>query len=360
MSLGTGPQYWRAPSRRFSTVALMRHALARSCAPLAVAVLAVAGCGGSDSSAPTGNAKPPPGVAKSKFAALVADSAKVTKADFEPARGRTLEQIAANAKQAQVGFASSVLEPGANRLAFGVLDSQNHFIYGRTAVYLARTQQGPARGPFPAPADALVTKPAFRSQSAASDTDPIAAIYHTNVNLGKAGKEYVLVLTKSPQGQFGGLAPLTVAASDIPKVGERMPPVSTETVADAGGNEASIDTRVPPAPELHQKDLKDVLGKQPVALLIATPQLCQSRVCGPVVDIELQMKDEFGKRMQFIHQEVYKNNQVSDGLRDPLLQLHLETEPWLFAIKRDGTIAARLEGSFGINEFRDAVQAALK
>jgi hypothetical protein len=337
----------------------MRQALARSAALLAVAALVATGCGGGDS-APAGNAKPPPGVAKSQFGALLADAQKVTKADFEPARGRTLEQIAAHAKQAQVGFASSVLEPGRNRLAFGVLDEQNHFVYGRTAVYLSRTQQGPARGPFVAPADALVTKPAFRSQTAASETDPIAAIYSANVTLPKTAKQYVLVLTKTPQGEFGGLAPLTVAESEIPKVGEKMPPVSTETVADAGGNEASIDTRVPPAPELHQKNLKDVLGKEPVALLIATPQLCQSRVCGPVVDIELQMKDEFGSRMQFIHQEVYKNNQVSDGLREPLVQLHLKTEPWLFAIRRDGTIARRLEGSFGINEFRDAVQAALR
>jgi hypothetical protein len=338
----------------------MRQALARSAALLALAALVAAGCGGSDDSGSTGNAKPPPGVAKSKFSALVADAAKVSKADFEPAGGRTLEQIAATAKQAQVGFASSVLEPGVNRLAFGVLDKENNFLYGRTAVYVSRTQQGPARGPYVAPADALVTKPAFRSQTAASESDPIAAIYSTRLNLGKGPKAYALVLTKTPQGDFGALAPLEVKASEIPKVGQPMPPVSTETVADAGGNEASIDTRVPPAPELHEKDLKDVLGKEPVALLIATPQLCQSRVCGPVVDIELQMKDEFGSRMQFIHQEVYKNNQVSDGLRDPLLQLHLETEPWLFTIRRDGTIARRLEGSFGINEFRDAVEAALR
>jgi hypothetical protein len=327
---------------------------------VALVALIAAGCGGSDSGA-TGNAKPPPGVAKSRFAALLADATKVTKADFEPARGRTLEQIAAVAKgQAQVGFASSVVEPGANRVAFGVIDDKNNFLYGRTAVYVARTQNGPARGPFVAPADTLVTKPAFRSQSAAGESDPIAAIYATQVNFPKSGKQYVLVLTKTPQGAFGALAPITVKTSPLPKVGGRMPPVATETVAGAGGNEASIDTRVPPAPELHQKSLKSVLGKQPVALLIATPQLCQSRVCGPVVDIELQMRAEFGDRMQFIHQEVYRDNQVDKGLRDPLLQLHLETEPWLFTVKRDGTVAARLEGSFGVNEFRKAVQAALR
>jgi hypothetical protein len=336
-----------------------RLTLQRGAALLAAALITagMAGCGSDNS---TGNAKPPPGVSKSRFPALLADAASVTKADFEPAAGRKLSQIAALAKsQAQVGFASSVIEPGANRLAFGLIDSQNNFLYGRSAVYIARTQNSPARGPYIAPADTLVTKPAFRSQTAAGESDPIAAIYAAQVNFKKTGRQVVLVLSKTPQGVFGALAPVDVKNSRLPKVGEPMPPVATETVADAGGVESKIDTRLPPAPALHQKRLKDVLGKKPVVLLIATPLLCQSRVCGPVVDIELQMKAEFGDRVEFIHQEVYKNNEVAKGLRDPLLQLHLETEPWLFAIKRDGTIAARAEGSFGVNEFRKAVQAAL-
>jgi hypothetical protein len=337
-----------------------RHPSGRAIALLAVAILAplVAGCG-SDSPS-TGGAKPPPGVSKSKFPALLAEARSVTKADFPAAGGRTLSAIANTAtKQAQIGFASSITEPGANRVAFGLIDSANNFLYGRSAVYVASSQGAKARGPFIAPADTLVTKPAFRSQSAASESDPIAAIYAAHVTFKKPGKQVVLVLSKTPNGVYGALAPLTVKNSSLPNVGEKMPPVKTETVADAGGNEASIDTRVPPAPELHQKRLTDVLGKKPVVLLIATPLLCQSRVCGPVVDIELQMKEEFGNKVEFIHQEVYRDNQVAKGLRDPLLQLHLETEPWLFAIKKDGTIAARVEGSFGVDEFRKAVQAAL-
>jgi hypothetical protein len=72
------------------------------------------------------------------------------------------------------------------------------------------------------------------------------------------------------------------------------------------------------------------------------------------------MKQEFGDRMTFIHQEVYRDNQVNKGLRAPLEAFHLQTEPWLFTIDRDGRIAARLEGSFGVKEFRQAVQAALR
>jgi hypothetical protein len=146
--------------------------------------------------------------------------------------------------------------------------------------------------------------------------------------------------------------------TSIPDVGERPPAISTDTIASAGSEEA-VDTRVPPAPDLHKTDFKDVLGKKPVALLFATPQLCQSRVCGPVVDIELQMRTKYGDRMEFIHQEVYVDNKVDKGLRPPLKAFGLPTEPWLFTFDREGRVAARLEGSFGLRAFEDAIKAAL-
>jgi hypothetical protein len=101
------------------------------------------------------------------------------------------------------------------------------------------------------------------------------------------------------------------------------------------------------------------VGKRPVALLFSTPRLCHSRVCGPVTDIAEQLKKEYGDRMTFIHQEVYVDNQLEKGLRKPLRDFKLETEPWLFTVKADGTVAARLEGSFGQDEFRKAIEAAL-
>ena len=52
-------------------------------------------------------------------------------------------------------------------------------------------------------------------------------------------------------------------------------------------------------------NFKDVIGRRPVALLFATPALCQSRTCGPVTDLTLQVKSQYGKRMTFIHEEIY-------------------------------------------------------
>jgi hypothetical protein len=332
--------------------------LARALALVTVAALLAAGCGGSDSAAP----KPPPGVSKKDFAAELAAASTATAADFPAVKGRTLQQVADTALAGnQVGFASSVFTPGANRLAFGVIDKANAFIYGKSAVYVARNPGDPALGPYPAPADSLLTKPAFRSQNAAVESSPIAQIYAANVPFRKAGSWSVLVVTKQGTKLTGAAAQVKVTARNtIPNVGDRPPRVSTDTVTSAAGNLAAIDTRRPFARELHTTNFKDVLGKKPVALLFATPQLCQSRVCGPVVDIALEMKQQYGDRMAFIHQEVYRDNQVSKGLRAPLKAFNLQTEPWLFTIDRNGRIAARLEGSFGVKEFRRAVQAALR
>ena len=50
-------------------------------------------------------------------------------------------------------------------------------------------------------------------------------------------------------------------------------------------------------------------------LLFATPQFCQSRVCGPVVDVAEQVKEEYGDKAAFIHMEIYKDNEPGDAGR---------------------------------------------
>jgi hypothetical protein len=72
------------------------------------------------------------------------------------------------------------------------------------------------------------------------------------------------------------------------------------------------------------------------------------------------MQAAYGDRMTFIHQEVYEDNQVDKGLRASLQAFNLQTEPWLFTIDRTGLVAARMEGSFGVHAFEQAVEAALR
>jgi hypothetical protein len=71
------------------------------------------------------------------------------------------------------------------------------------------------------------------------------------------------------------------------------------------------------------------------------------------------MKATYGKRIDFIHQEVYVDNDPSKGLREPLRRFNLRSEPWLFVVDRQGRITARLEGSIGVRAFEQALKSAL-
>jgi hypothetical protein len=226
-------------------------------------------------------------------------------------------------------------------------------------LYIARTPTSPAQGPFLAPADPMTVSPQYRSQQNAGPGG-IQAIYATQLPLPHKGTFTLLSLTQTPQGLIGAPGEVAVAASSpIPAVGQRPPAIATDTKASVGGNTSLVTTRVPPD-DMNAVSFKDVLGKRPIVLLFSTPQLCISKVCGPVTDIAVQLERRFGNQLAFIHEEVYVNNQPKSGLRPQLKAFHLQTEPWLFTINRQGKIAARLEGSFGVNAFTQAIQAALR
>ena len=55
----------------------------------------------------------------------------------------------------------------------------------------------------------------------------------------------------------------------------------------------------------------------------------------------------------------YVGDDPSKGLRQPLLDYGLRSEPWLFTVDADGRIAARLEGAFGVSAFEEAVKKAM-
>ena len=326
---------------------------------LLLASLLLAGCGGDG-----GSSKDPvqqvPSAARDKVQA----AQNVDVSAFPKPDGRSLEELSSqfDTQGPQAGMASSVFRTGKNRLAFGVIDENLRFVYGKTVVYL-QDATGKPTGPFPAPADVLLTEPRYRSKQAATEKDPFVAVYEAQVDLPRTGVWKALIVSDVGGGRkiaAGVDFKVTRPSQDrIPDIGEPAPKVATDTIASAKGNVELVDTRIPAARELHDESFADVVGKKPVALLFATPQLCQSRVCGPVVDEMLQMKARYGDRMTFIHQEVYRDNVVAKGLRQPLQRFRLQTEPWLFVVGADGRITARLEGSFGLRAFENAVKTGL-
>jgi hypothetical protein len=335
----------------------MRHA--GLIAALAALVL-VAGCGGGDG----GSKTPADPVAQvpSGLQEKVRTAGDPQTSEFPATDGKTLQALANQiGGGTELGLAGSIFVAGReNRVAFGVIDKNAGFVYGKSAVYIARSPDAPAKGPYVAPADVLVTDPPYRSQQAATEADPFAAVYAAQVPLAKPGSYSVLAVTLvggKPVAAPSQIKVVSAARDKVPDVGEQAPKVQTDTVASAGGDVEAIDTRRPTS-DMHG-DFSKLVGTKPVALLFATPQLCQSRVCGPVVDEALQLRARYGDDVDFIHQEVYAENDPNKGLRKPLQEFHLLSEPWLFVVGKDGKITARLEGSFGLDAFERALKTAL-
>lgn len=334
------------------------------CGLLLCSLLVLTACGSTSEQPAEDPIQAVPAAARDKVAAAQAvDPAKFPR----PRAGQTIEDFAAQfdgRSGPQAISAVSVSRPPEDRIAFGLLDSEQKFSYAPTVIYLQRNGGGDIVGPIAAPADVLITQARFRSQQAATERDPFAAIYSAvKVPLPRPGIYNVLVVSDvNGRRTASGMALQAVskAADRVPDVGEKAPVVQTDTRGTVKGDVALLDTRQPPAPELGRQSFADVVGNKPVALLFASPQLCRSRVCGPVTDEMLQMKAKYGDKMVFIHQEAYVANDLGKGFRPPLTRYALPTEPWLFTVGRDGRIAARLEGSIGLNGFETAIKAALR
>ncbi len=332
-------------------------------AALACLLLAACGGGGGDSTAdtpadPVEQVPDTPGLQE-----RVREALKPDMASFPKPEGKSLQEVADLVGAGPTAaLATSVLTEGDdNRLTFGVISQDGTPIYGPTAVYIAPTPEAPAQGPFAAPADVLLTQDRYKSKQAAMETDPFAAVYAaTGLEFDKAGTWAVLVATRSGGRLVGAPTQIPVKTKNedkIPDVGEPAPKTDTDTLESVKGDKALLDTR-DPASDMHS-NYADVIGKKPIALLFSTPALCESRVCGPVTDVALQMRAKYGDDMAFIHQEVFVNNKREQGLRPPLQAFNLQSEPWLFVIDKRGKVTARLEGSFGVDAFEDAIKTGL-
>ena len=256
--------------------------------------------------------------------------------------------------------------PATNRLAFGVIDKSNNFVYGKSAVYIAkrpgatrrsaRSRRRPTRS---------LTKPAFRSQNAAVDSSPIAQIYAARRAASRRPATWnVLVVTKQGTGMVGAPAQVKVTARRArrrsPTSGSVPPRVSTDTVASAAGNLAvdrhAATVRARTARDELQGRARQEAGRAAVRDAAAVPvaRLRAGRRHRAADEAAVRRPDGLHPRGGLPRQPGEQG-----ASRAQLEAFHLQTEPWLFTIDKDGRIAARLEGSFGVNEFRRAIQAAL-
>ena len=145
----------------------------------------------------------------------------------------------------------------------------------------------------------------------------------------------------------------------MPDAGDPAPPSQTLTAADTT-DLATISTDPEPNPAFYQLSVADAVSSgKPSVIVFATPAFCQTALCGPTMDI---VKDALGQRsdIQVVHVEPYDIAKAKAGNLvpiDAMTEWSLATEPWVFVLGADGTVAASFEGILGENELVEAVDA---
>jgi hypothetical protein len=350
-----------------------RIACASACL-LAGGVL-VAGCGGGSGSSESSSSE----------AEAAPSRPAPAKSEFPTPYGRSLGELTKMAdarSELLVEPASTVFYEGENRYAFGVFERDRTQIPdAEVALYFARVPrprpggkakagskgpvaeaqdkalEEPAIGPFPAAIESLATKPAFRAQTTAEDPNAASVVYSTQIDFPSEGEWRLAALIKQGDEITATLLPSAVVGefTGVPRPGFNAPKIHTPTAAEAGGDLAKITTRIPPDTQ-NKVDYAEALGKEPILLLFATPQFCQSRVCGPVVDVAEQAQQEFGDKAAFIHMEIYNENDPGKGVRPQVRAFNLPSEPWLFAINSEGVVSSVVEGAFGLELMDEVVE----
>jgi hypothetical protein len=191
--------------------------------------------------------------------------------------------------------------------------------------------------------------------------DESVAFYAATTPFDEAGR-WGVELTVTPDDgrpQAKIAVPFEVRqTSQSPGVGT-MPPASLNDTFATNSNIESLCSRSPACP-LHDKVIADVLGKgRPLVVQFSTPAFCQTRFCGPVLEVLLQQVPAYQDRVDFVHIEVWQDFQLQKQ-RPVVDEWHLPGEPYTFFMDGDGKVVGRLEAIFSDEELRSALVQLVK
>jgi hypothetical protein len=267
----------------------------------------------------------------------------------------SLKALRADATQLSLLGAQSQLPVGVGLFTFGLSTADNRLITGGAPqVWVARDDSTRAAGPFPTRWFELK---AYEQTRDTSPRSPLTGFYGAQVEFPEAGDWMVAAALDIDGGRAVGQGAVSVAAKVPAAVGTRAKPLATPVATTAPGRR-KICTREPACP-LHTISLDDALkAGKPTVLNFATPLLCSSQMCGPVVDEQMVVADKLGGRASFIHVEIYPSRSTAKPVR-ALTEYGFSTEPWLLVIDRDGVIRARYEGPVTAGQIEDALRPLL-
>jgi hypothetical protein len=270
------------------------------------------------------------------------------------ASGETLESLwRGSGENVGAVAGTSDFQVGANRISFLVVDKQGRASNRPTArIWVSH---GLKQTPF-----AETTARLEPIGVPGGETADAGAIYVARINTPDPGTYWYLA---QPVGgpKIGALGNVVVKRrSAAPSVGDKAIPSRTPTLASTGDNLSELTTARHPDRALYRSSVAEALAARvPFVLSFATPEFCQSRTCGPVVDVvsAVRKREPARSPVRFIHVEIYKDNDPANGVNRWVDQWRLPTEPFTFVVDRKGVIRTKLEGAFSAGELERAVAA---
>ncbi len=213
--------------------------------------------------------------------------------------------------------------------AFGLRDIDNEPINDADVDIYVVPPEGDADGPHRATFEDVKGMP--------------LGLYVVNIDLRQAGVlPVVAVVDDTNEAGTLALQVATPGSSALIAPGTDAPVSRTPTVDKPLGFE-NVCTATPPC-GMHDVSLHGALDAgRPIMLTFATPAYCQTAVCGPSVEVidGVRQRRQWGETA-WIHVEIYSDD--GQTLAKPVKQWDLPTEPWLFAIDRDGVVVERRDG----------------
>jgi hypothetical protein len=285
-------------------------------------------------------------------------------------RGGHANEIGKGSEQLQPLITTSELVVGRNRFAFGLLKANNflegadvqvrvYSIEGREASLVAEIN-APYRPVDRIEPSQSVHRHSDGTQHIHTAATGVRGLYITQLNFTRAGLWGIEILARE-KGRSATVARTTVSVVDTsqtPAVGSPAPR-SRNLIAGDVKNLREIDTSLRPDPRLHRVRIADAIAQgKPQLIVFATPQFCTSRMCGPVVDIVRTLLAAYGKRLTFIHQEIWQDF-AEKKMFPTVEEWRLDTEPWVFVVDGKGIIRAKFEGLVTVPEIESALQQIL-
>jgi hypothetical protein len=182
-------------------------------------------------------------------------------------------------------------------------------------------------------------------------------MYAVNVDLPEAGTWGVEVKTTAPSGpsETTRLSFDVHDSSPTVGIGDKAPASKTPTLADVGGDAKRISTDTNPDPDFYRTSVADAIAQhKPFMLIFATPKFCTSAQCGPTLE-HFKTVATAHPDVTFINVEPYQLKDVSGQLQPVLTdsgaltptdisdQWGLLSEPWTFAVDRNGVVQGSYE-----------------